>query len=60
MPRFFTGPISGDRAVISGEDAGHITKSLRLRPGEAVTLCDGSGFDYSCVLVSVGETRTQE
>lgn len=60
MPRFFTGPISGDRAVISGEDAGHITKSLRLRPGEAVTLCDGSGFDYSCVLVSVGETVEAE
>ncbi len=55
MPRFFTGPISGDRAVISGEDAAHITKSLRLRPGEAITLCDGSGYDYSCVILSTGE-----
>ena len=54
MPRFFTGPISGDRAAVTGEDAAHITKSLRLRPGEAITLCDGSGFDYEGVIVSTG------
>lgn len=54
MPRFFTGPISGNRTVVTGEDAAHITKSLRLRPGEAITLCDGSGFDYEGVIVSTG------
>ncbi|HIV18190.1 MAG TPA: 16S rRNA (uracil(1498)-N(3))-methyltransferase [Candidatus Merdivicinus intestinigallinarum] len=55
MPRFFVPPISGDRALISGEDAAHITKSLRLRPGEKITLCDGSGMDYAGRVLAVGD-----
>ena len=55
MPRFFTAPIDGDRALITGEDASHITRSLRLRPGEAVTLCDGSGFDYRARILETGD-----
>lgn len=55
MPRFFVPPISGDRALISGEDAAHITKSLRLRPGEEITLCDGSGMDYAGRVLAVGD-----
>ena len=55
MPRFFVPPISGDRALISGEDAAHITKSLRLRPDEEITLCDGSGMDYAGRVLAVGD-----
>ncbi len=55
MPRFFVPPIQGERARISGEDAAHITKSLRLKPGEEITLCDGSGLDYEGRIVSVGD-----
>ncbi len=55
MPRFFTSPVEGNRAVLSGEDAAHITRSLRLRGGDKITLCDGSGFDYEGVIISVGE-----
>ena len=55
LPRFFTGPITGDRALITGGDASHITKSLRLRLGEAVTLCDGCGFDYEGRILSLGD-----
>lgn len=56
MPRFFTGPLQGDRAVVTGEDAAHISRSLRLRPGEELILCDGEGTDYRCEILSVGET----
>ena len=55
MPRFFTPPIDGDRALITGEDASHITRSLRLRPGEELTLCDGSGFDYRARILETGD-----
>ena len=42
--------IDGGRAVIRGQDAGHI-RVLRLRPGEDVVICDGRGTDYRCRLV---------
>lgn len=48
MPRFFTqqiDPASG-MAVIDGEDARHLSLSLRVKPGETLTVCDGNGIDY--------------
>lgn len=53
MPRFFTGPVAGPRHTLTGPDAAHIAKSLRMRPGEALTLCDGQGMDYNCILRAV-------
>ena len=56
MPRFYcTRPVDGI-ARIEGEDARHITKSLRMTPGERVTVCDGACHDYLCEIESVGET----
>ncbi|HIS69259.1 MAG TPA: 16S rRNA (uracil(1498)-N(3))-methyltransferase [Candidatus Gallacutalibacter stercoravium] len=52
MPRFFVPPISGDSYIVTGGDAQHIAKSLRMRPGEQLTLCDGA-TDYRCVVSSV-------
>lgn len=52
MPRFFVkGPVEGG-VFIGGEDGRHITRSLRMRPGERLTLCDGQGTDYACAVVS--------
>lgn len=50
MPRFFIEAVSGDRAVITGADGAHIARSLRMRPGEKLTLCDGGGTDYICMI----------
>lgn len=52
MPRFFMSEInqSGGTVIISGRDAEHI-RVLRLRQGEAMTICDGKGTDYKCRLV---------
>jgi 16S rRNA (uracil1498-N3)-methyltransferase len=44
-------------AVIEGADARHITVSLRLGAGDVVTLCDGTGTDYACEIVSFSQTR---
>lgn len=50
MPRFFCGAIAGGKAVLAGEDAAHIARSLRMQPGERLTLCDQEGTDFECVI----------
>lgn len=48
MPRFFVDAPLGEEFFLGGEAGRHGAKVLRLRPGEAVTLCDGQGGDYPC------------
>ncbi|MDD3193781.1 MAG: 16S rRNA (uracil(1498)-N(3))-methyltransferase [Oscillospiraceae bacterium] len=50
MPRFYIDPPAGDFVTLSGEDARHICRSLRMAVGEALTLCDGAGTDYAGAL----------
>ena len=56
MSRFFISPEQFDRPepVISGPDVRHITKVLRLGPGDAVELLDG-GFDLVAFDAAVHE-----
>ena len=58
VPRFFVSKdsISGSAASVAGDDARHITRSLRMKPGEALTLCDGHGTDYDCRIVSLSDS----
>ena len=53
MPRFF---VSGDsidaerkKLVITGEEARHISHSLRASVGDRFIVCDGEGSEYECV-----------
>ena len=50
MPRFFVSPdaISGGCVTLKGDDARHISRSLRMRCGETLVICDGMGNDYFC------------
>lgn len=52
MPRFFAASDAVDaeakEIVIGGDDARHISRSLRMRCGEEITVCDGAGTDYRC------------
>ena len=41
MPRFFVKGKPSGEYWIGGEDGRHITRSLRMKPGERLTLCDG-------------------
>ena len=52
MPRFFVEKenISENDITIVGEDVKHIKNVLRMKAGDEVTLCDGLGNDFSCVL----------
>ena len=57
MPRFFIDTVPGEDTVISGENGRHIAKSLRMQPGESITLCDGQGHDYFGKITEIsGET----
>jgi len=42
-------PDCGGTVSITGEDARHLALSLRMRPGEAITVCDGQGREAACV-----------
>lgn len=56
MPTFFVEPAHVDQdrvAVISGEDALHISRSLRMRPGEEITLVCGLGREHRARLERV-------
>ncbi|MDR1002196.1 MAG: 16S rRNA (uracil(1498)-N(3))-methyltransferase [Oscillospiraceae bacterium] len=56
MPRFFvnSSDIQGDFITISGDDASHITKSLRMKAGQSVTVCDTRNTDYICTISEIG------
>lgn len=48
MPRFFVDPsqIIGQQGQVLGEDARHISRSLRMKVGDPLVLSDGEGWDY--------------
>ena len=58
MPRFFVDreTIGPQFAVLTGEHAAH-AKVLRLKNGDRVTLCDGQGTDFLCVVSDVSPDR---
>lgn len=57
MPRFFVSTAAADKArgtiEIVGEDALHITRSLRMRPGEKLTVCDDCGIEYETEICEI-------
>ncbi len=61
MPRFFVSKenIDGSARIISvlGEDAFHIARSLRMAVGDSLTVCDGEGRDYECILAKIRDSE---
>ena len=45
--------IRGDEVLIRGQDARHISESLRLRAGDTISVLDGEGMQYEVVLERV-------
>ncbi len=60
MPRFFksmTAPAAvGDTLTIDGQDAVHLSRSLRLKIGDAVLLCDGRSTEYDTTITAIDST----
>jgi 16S rRNA (uracil1498-N3)-methyltransferase len=57
MPRFFTNITDGKTAFIEGDDARHIARSLRMKIGDGLTVCDMRGSDYSCKITDIDRDR---
>ena len=57
-PRFFVqgtyGP--GDRVSLPDDEAQHVTRVLRLRPGDAMRVFDGRGHEFDAVLATATKT----
>lgn len=55
MPRFFITPdsVPGDTVRITGDDAHHIARSLRMAVGDSITVADGTGKEYLCRLSEI-------
>ena len=71
MPNFYITKedISGNTASITGEEAQHISRVLRMKKGDEVTLCDGEGnfhearlcdFSQNCVTAEILSSRKAE
>ena len=57
MPKFFVNEISSDSVILTGETASHIARSLRMKVGEEVVLCDGKGTDYGCIIEKITKSE---
>ncbi len=58
MPRFFVSPtaFADGRVCLSGEDAHHISYSLRMAVGDEITVADGEGRVYLCRIAAMDGT----
>lgn len=52
MPRFFTNEIDENNITLTGSGAVHVGRSLRMKPGEPLTVCCG-GIDYNCEISEI-------
>ncbi len=50
MKKLFVEKICGEKITLNEEQSRHIAKSLRMRKGDMLTLCDGGGNDYGCII----------
>lgn len=55
MPRFFvpSDNFSENQVKITGEDAFHIARALRMAVGDSITVCDMHGSEYSCLITRI-------
>lgn len=61
MRRFFvpTDAVSIGQLIVTGPDARHIGKVLRMGPGDVITCVDGIGREHTARIVRVSETRVE-
>ena len=55
MRRFFCESITNATAVLTGDDAHHISRVLRMKTGDALSLCDGAGHEFDAVITTISQ-----
>lgn len=58
MPKFFVEPskISNGIITIDTEDVNHITRVLRMKIGDKITICDSMGYDYTAEIFEINKS----
>lgn len=61
MAWFFADAVTAPIHTITGEDARHIIKSLRMTAGEELTICDSERTQHDCIIedISSGEVTVK-
>lgn len=61
VPRFFADRscFSDGFVLIEGDDVKHISKVLRLREGDSITVCDKCGTDSECVIEDISAIQVR-
>ena len=61
MPRFFipSQNIADDLIRITGDDAFHIARSLRMAEGDDITVCDMHGYEHHCKLTRIRDEECE-
>ena len=61
MPRFFidASQISDNAVIITGNDAYHISYSLRMRVGEKILVCDNNLIEYQCEITNFTKEKVE-
>ncbi len=53
MQTLFTDNVFENEIILTGEPARHVAKSLRMKTGDMLTVTDGSGYDYGCMIEEI-------
>jgi 16S rRNA (uracil1498-N3)-methyltransferase len=56
---FITTQPAGDRAILEGDEARHLTRVLRAKVGDTVSLFDGRGREWPARVASLGRDRVE-
>ena len=56
-PHFFAEHVESDHVSITGDDAHHAARALRIRPGEEITVSDGRGTIVRARTLDVSPTQ---
>lgn len=52
-------PVTGDSALLSGSEAHHLLHVMRAKPGDAVTLFDGSGAEFDAEVATASRSSVE-
>ncbi|MDE6110745.1 MAG: 16S rRNA (uracil(1498)-N(3))-methyltransferase [Eubacterium sp.] len=56
MQKLFVDFEFDDKIVLDEEQSRHIAKSLRMKKGDMITVCNGNGTDYGCIIDEITKT----
>ncbi len=55
MQKLFVETAPQEQLLLEGEQARHIAKALRMKVGDMLTVTDGSGRDYGCMITAISK-----